>query len=252
MNPEQSSIRGVLSAQLISINPFVPHPRAKIWHFVSGKRWDEIRYQWEQHLRDMQVRKRSTRKPRKIREYLIGYNNITGEIFEDDEVLNAGQCVRLRRMPMLPHHRDYKPEYLEQMENMEDHFETQNSNFHENTRISEDEKKRMIELMCRPFGGYKSGKSCHATWIDKRVVSDIGSAYCQPKKCYVCRQCGENGTHWTWECNKQGKAVTKRLRPHGIPKSQLRVAKTEEERKSAMIDEDGEYVIRITRMISQY
>ena len=68
----------------------------------------------------------------------------------------------------------------------------------------------------------------------------------RPPYHYICHRCGERG-HWKDECPTLNDAnfvpLTETRPSTGIPKSFLRPAKTEEEKKNAMVDRDGNLVV---------
>lgn len=72
-----------------------------------------------------------------------------------------------------------------------------------------------------------------------------------PPDHYVCHRCGKRG-HWKNMCKTLTDAnfvpVTQTRVPTGIPKTLLREATTDEERKSAMIADDGKLVVMITNV----
>jgi hypothetical protein len=67
-----------------------------------------------------------------------------------------------------------------------------------------------------------------------------------PPEHYVCHRCGKRG-HWKHMCQSSHDIgfvpPTQPRVPTGIPKSMLREAKTDEERKTAMVAEDGRLVV---------
>ena len=67
-----------------------------------------------------------------------------------------------------------------------------------------------------------------------------------PPDYYVCHRCGKRG-HWKHMCPSSNAIgfvpVTQPPVPTGIPKSMLREAKTDEERKTSMVADDGRLVV---------
>ena len=70
-----------------------------------------------------------------------------------------------------------------------------------------------------------------------------------PPENYVCHRCGKRG-HWKHMCRTLNDInfvpVTQTRVPTGIPKTLLREAKTDKERESAMVTDDGKFVVMVT------
>jgi hypothetical protein len=112
--------------------------------------------------------------------------------------------------------------------------------------MTEDEK--ILSAMSSEFTVKRSDNLTHPSEYKYLGVTPI------PPIGYVCLGCNTLQKHFRSDCASDvqssaqdgGKSLDKVQRPHGIPKSQLRKVK-ECERGNAMKDDDGNYVMRVTK-----
>ena len=110
--------------------------------------------------------------------------------------------------------------------------------------MTEDEK--ILVSMSSEFTSQKTDNLTHPSDYRYTGVTPI------PPVGYVCLGCNTPEHHFRSDCptdvgtQDACKSLDKVQRPHGIPKSQLRKVK-ECERGNAMKDDDGNYVIRVTK-----
>jgi hypothetical protein len=92
------------------------------------------------------------------------------------------------------------------------------------------------------FAAIKQQK--HATEYLKTQQQQLSK---KPPTDYVCFGCHERGDHYRNACPKQKDKkfvpYDRRKMPIGIPKSRIRVAKTEEELKRAFVNQEGQFVV---------
>lgn len=226
-------VLGFLKFELVSQDPLCIHPRAKVFRHIPNRRWDKIRYHWEKSMRDI------CRHPENVREYLVGYRFGTDELLSDHVILRPHTHVVLKRVPMLPHQRHYIPPSCQNKNDDDSIIQQQEL---ENSRIPIEERILMNETCF--VSSQNHPLSFHPTWFDDRIVSPNSDKFHRPPARYRCKKCGALEKHWSWKCTYKGKPVNKRKLPSGIPKSLLKKAETEEEKQNAMIDEDGNFVVR--------
>jgi hypothetical protein len=203
--------------------------RNKLMTFQANDQWQNIRYLLEKryHMHEHQ------RKAKKNRSYISGNkvvrSIITGEVIEekldDNEMVHSGSVLVLYRKPMQHESVPFIPaKFLNKKSE-----ETKTKETKTNPSPDKMEEEKMLEVLAAAQATVQrpaKQKGYHPSLDDEEFYPM---------------------TKLTTETNPQIVEITRqgpRRAAIGIPKTQLRLAETDEEKENAMIDKDGKLVVR--------
>lgn len=196
----------------------------------DGVSWETVRYQIEK-LHGMQKHVHNTQGS-----YIVGH--IWNDKFIDwkkqskplcpsDILTNQHKLIIVRKpldkniRPFIPASELMKMKEREQL--LSEALNDNNDDMYD--KLTEDEKLQFIVKQQGMFG--------------RDLTSQQSHHYCHASE-YICRKCGVAGHHIK---NCPQKHITAHKYPTGIPKTLLRTAETEEEKRKAMKTDDGKYVL---------
>jgi len=229
--------------------------------------WENVRYLLE---KKMGLHNRATKNGRELSgSFLVGHRFVdedTSSYFSRQELLpndaiQHGDCIVLFRKPMKADmgHKAYVPmKYRKQAQEVEEVVgPTEQAHEVKFTDDMTEEQKIALLMQQSSWGGGTpfTGKrkrvaggplNIHPSMLPQDLHDDDDTGPIPPPH-YICHRCNESG-HYIMYCptlqDKDFIGYNRRQMPHGIPKSSLRMAVTEDERKGAMIDGEGKFWIK--------
>lgn len=204
---------------------------------------------WE-HVRYLLEKKQGCHCEKSKTSFIVGWRHSRGQTREfylsqpylpKDEICRDRDAFVISLQPMHIGQQPYVPQkFLNLLKCESKHIEKLEDE-NKDEQVSEDE--RVGSMM----------NEAQQIAVPKTYSRDFNKQYLHPSEptppppyYYICHRCGQRG-HWKVECPTWADfsfVPVKELRPAtGIPQSLLRLAETEEEKKSAMVDKDGNLVV---------
>lgn len=189
--------------------------KPKFKEFEANDEWQNVRYSLEKkyHMHD-------AKSYRKNRCYISGYRiTLDGSEIKlfDTTLIAPGDILVLSRKPM----------QLESMPYIPIKFRTLKHDMNENKLILRNEETKMLDVI----NGAKETCLLYHPSLDDEIY-------------YPLEKLTKNNTESFLPAAAVSLSGVYRKRPAGIPRKQLRLAKTQDEMQVAMMDKDGKLVIR--------
>lgn len=175
--------------------------------------------------------------------YIEGYYdfNLDREPLRRDEIIHPTDSLIIFRKPLIRN--DMKPYTPQKYRPLTTFNEILPTNPCDNIDqfIEESKNAYTIFLIGGGTDNDKKRKRINEQHASELKIQEI------PPQWYTCYCCGMKGHHYRRDCPKNAEddfiPINHRGVPHGIPKTKLREAVTEDEKKRAYIDETGKYVL---------
>lgn len=214
------------SPEFYAVNYYWKHaPRRMYTLRTEETKWELVRYDLER-FHDLH----------KSRSYIIGYRKGDSKELKANDVITATDVLMLIRGANPPNIYSYVPQVVIHREIRKKIQELVR------TKYPDDPLQQMIQVEAL----YNSQINKLKTRINSKnhpsLYKDKVPAW------YYCNNCGTYGDHYVGMCQGQGLSIFiplhKRMKPSGIPSSNLRPATEEEARNVAMQTADGKFVMR--------